>query len=137
MSDTEEAMDTTNDKTEPENATPTKRAAVVKRQKEILEDKKDADELEDELGGVDDIPEEDDEGSDQEYTTKKKKPVKPKETALDPAFQSRLVKKQLKFNKNFIFNPILFLFRMKIKLNGSIIYLNKLKFFHISYKMVN
>jgi hypothetical protein len=96
MSDTEEAMDTAN---ESENITPTKRAAVIKRQKEKLEEKKDADELEEELGGVDDLPDEnDEEDSDQEYTTKKKKPIKKPETILDPAFQSRLVKKK----KNFI-----------------------------------
>jgi hypothetical protein len=92
MSDTEEAMDTAN---ESENITPTKRAAVIKRQKEKLEEKKDADELEEELGGVDDLPDEnDEEDSDQEYTTKKKKPIKKPETVLDPAFQSRLVKKK-------------------------------------------
>jgi hypothetical protein len=45
MSDTE-AMDTTSEKNESENTTPTKRAAVIKRQKEILEEKKDVDELE-------------------------------------------------------------------------------------------
>ena len=90
MSDTEEAMDTANDS---ENVTPTKRAAVIKRQKEKLEEKKDADELEEELGGVDDLPEEgDEEDSDQEYTTKKKKPVKKPEPVHDPAFQSRLVR---------------------------------------------
>ena len=93
MSDTEEAMDTTNDKNDSESITPTKRAAVIKRQKEKLEEKKDADELEEELGGVDELPKEDDEeDSDQEYTTKKKKPIKKPETVLDPAFQSRLVK---------------------------------------------
>ncbi len=92
MSDTEEAMDTTSEKNEVENATPTKRAAVVKRQKEKLEEKKEADELEEELGGVDDLPDNDEEDSDQEYTTKKKKPVKKPELPADPAFQSRLVK---------------------------------------------
>ena len=88
MSDTED-MDTMNEKEE-ENITPTKRAAVIKRQNE----KKDTDELDEELGGVDDLPEEDDEDYDQEYTTKKKKPEKKKEPILDPAFQSRLVRKE-------------------------------------------
>lgn len=133
MSDTEETMDTAN---ESENITPTKRAAVIKRQKEKLEEKKDVDELEEELGGVDDLPEEnDEEDSDQEYTTnKKKKPIKKPETVLDPAFQSRLVKKN---NKTKSLKFILLLFRMKIKLNDLIIYLNKLKSSHISFKMVN
>lgn len=90
MSDTEEVMDTANDS---ENVTPTKRAAVIKRQKEKLDEKKDADELEEELGGVDDPPEEnEEEDSDQEYTTKKKKPVKKPEVVHDPVFQSRLVR---------------------------------------------
>ncbi|UJR08789.1 hypothetical protein I4U23_013045 [Adineta vaga] len=97
MSDTEEPMDTANDKNDSENTTPTKRAAVIKRQKEKLEEKKDADELEEELGGVDELPEgEDEEDSDQEYTTKKKKPIKKPEIVLDPAFQSRLNEDQVK-----------------------------------------
>jgi hypothetical protein len=103
MSDAEDAMDTAN---EAENITPTKRAAVIKRQKEKLEEKKDADELEEELGGVDDLPDEnDEEDSDQEYTTKKKKPIKKPETALDPVFQSRLVRKIVfqKFLMNVLF----------------------------------
>ena len=45
MSDTE-AMDTTSEKNEADGMSPTKRAAVIKRQKEKLEEKKDADELE-------------------------------------------------------------------------------------------
>ncbi|CAF0763735.1 unnamed protein product [Didymodactylos carnosus] len=71
-----------------------KRTSVVKRQKEKLEEK-DADELESELGGVDDpLPEEDD---DEEYTTSKKKP-KPKQERpiLDPVYQSRLNQDQAK-----------------------------------------
>ncbi|CAF2997827.1 unnamed protein product [Rotaria socialis] len=95
MSDTEEAMDTTNDKNESENVTPTKRAAVVKRQKEKLEEKQDAEELEEELGGVDELPD-NEEDSDQEYTTKKKKPIKKPEIVHDPAFQSRLNEDQVK-----------------------------------------
>ncbi|CAF1054462.1 unnamed protein product [Adineta ricciae] len=97
MSETEEPMDTANEKNDSENTTPTKRSAVIKRQKEKLEEKKDADELEEELGGTDDLPEgEDEEDSDQEYTTKKKKPIKKPETVLDPAFQSRLNEDQVK-----------------------------------------
>ena len=93
MSETEE-METANgndEHGESDSATPIKRSAVIKRQKEILDEKKDADELEEELGGVDDLPEENDEDSDQEYTTKKKKPVKKVDPVLDPVFQSRLV----------------------------------------------
>lgn len=97
-SDTEE-MDTTNgkhDQLNTSNESPTKRAAVIKRQKEKLEEKKDADELEEELGGIDDLPDENDEDSDSEYSTKKKKPVKKVEPTLDPAFQSRLNEDQVK-----------------------------------------
>ncbi|CAF0842533.1 unnamed protein product [Adineta steineri] len=81
MSDTEEPMDTANDKSDSDNTTPTKHA----------------DELEEELGGVDELPEGDgEEDSDQEYTTKKKKPIKKPEIVLDPAFQSRLNEDQVK-----------------------------------------
>jgi hypothetical protein len=99
MSETEE-MDTASardndEQTESDGISPTKRSAVLKRQKEKLDEKKDADELEEELGGVDDLPDENDEDSDQEYTTKKKKPVKKLDPVLDPAFQCRLVRKTL------------------------------------------
>jgi len=101
MSDTDDAMDVANDS---ENVTPTKRAAVIKRQKEKLEEKKDVDELEEELGGVDELPDKDDEeDSDQEYTTKKKKPIKKPDIILDPAFQSRLVKIFFSIHSYFFF----------------------------------
>ena len=132
MSDLTETMNTTNDTNEPEDVTSTKRAAVIKRQKEKLEEKKDVDELEEELGGIADLPDDEEEDSDQEYTTKKKKPIKKPDTVLDPAFQSRLVKK---IESSFHYSCIVF--RMKIKRNDLIIYLNKQKFFHTLFKMVN
>ena len=84
MRDTEE-IDMISQK-EGENITSTRRTAVIKREKET-----DEDELGKELGGVDDLAENDDEDSDQEYTTKKKKVEKKKEPVFDSAFQSRLV----------------------------------------------
>jgi hypothetical protein len=68
-----------------ENITPMKRAVVIKRQKEKLEE---------EIGGVDDSVNENDEDSDQEFTTKKKKIEKRKDPILDPVFQNRLVRKR-------------------------------------------
>ena len=52
--------------------------------------------FQEELGGVDELPEEDEEGegSDQEYTTKKKKLVKKPDPVVDPIFQSRLVSEE-------------------------------------------
>ena len=87
MSDTEE-IDMISQKEE-ENITSTKRTAVIKREKEKLEEKQDEDELEKELDGADNLAED----SDQEYTTKKKKVGKKNEPIVDSAFQSRLVRK--------------------------------------------
>jgi hypothetical protein len=60
-----------------------------------------------ELGGVDDLPEgeNDEEDSDQEYTTKKTKPIKKPDPVVDPVFQSRLVRKIVfqKFLMNVLF----------------------------------
>ena len=131
MSDTEEMQ--TDQVAAEENPTG-KRSSVIKRQKEKLEEKKEADELEEELGGVDDLPDENDEDSDQEYTTKKKKPVKAKpDPIVDPAFQSRLVRRTTVPR----WSIDGFTFRTKIKPNDSVICWNKQKSFLISSKTVN
>lgn len=137
MSETEE-METANgsdEHVESDGTSPTKRSAVIKRQKELLDEKKDADELEEELGGVDDPPEENEEDSDQEYTTKKKKPVKKIDPVVDPVFQSRLVSATRLFDEHLC--KIRLGFRTKIKLNDSTISWSKQRSSRISFKMVN